>query len=292
MFELVIRVEKLEGVFMSTSDEIVYLDIDNRDSLLPYYESISRLFSECFGKGLDRKLWDWAYIDNPSGEPLVSIAVCNGNVIGHYAVIPMPLENADHKIQGYLSMTTMVSSAFRRHSLFQILANRVFERIGATDKPAVVFGFPNDNSAPGFRKRLGWTISEDYKVVEMPKQALINYESFFDQDRMRGLYTLNLNDHALFKWRTSKPSQEWSITEGMGIKYSGDFVDVMYVDKPELLSNLRIDQKFNIILPVGGSCSLESGKISFPYRFGYRFFNCESIEDKGFFVQMCMSDVF
>lgn len=277
---------------MSTSDKVEYVDIDLAGDLLPYFEMISELFLECFGKSLDRQLWDWAYQNNPSGSAFVSLAISGGKVVGHYAAIPMPVENSTEKICGYLTMTVMVSTAYRRYLLFQVLAERVYERINATNLPSAVFGFPNNNSAPGFRKRLGWIISEEYKIVELTKATQKQCANLLEKQNFSNLFTLNLSDQALKNWRLNKPSQEWVINEGIGLKVFDGGSDLMYLAHPSLISSVEISDKVNVILPVGESPEFSNMHVAFPYRFGYRLFNCERINNPKFFVQMCMSDVF
>ncbi len=277
---------------MFINDNIKYIDINNTIDLPHYFEGISELFLECFGKPLDRKLWEWAYINNPSGPAIVSLAITEGRVIGHYAAIPMPIENSDLEILGYLSMTTMVSSSFVRYKLFQLLANRVFDKICITNRPSIIFGFPNNNSVSGFRKRLGWTISEEYKIVELTKETHQQCIELLKNKVLSNSFTVNLNDPVLNTWRLTKPSQEWDICNGIGIKEYDGGRDLMYMDDPLRISDLVIEDKINVILPIGDSPEHSNFHVAFPYRFGYRLFNCENIKSPDFFVQMCMSDVF
>jgi hypothetical protein len=277
---------------MSTNDKVEYIDIDVACDLLPYFDMISELFNECFGRKLDRQLWDWAYQNNPSGSAFVSLAISGGKVVGHYTSIPMPVENSTEKIDGYLTMTIMVSAAYRRYRLFQVLGERVFERINATNKPSAVFGFPNDNSAPGFRKRLGWIISEEYKIIELTQTTQKQCAALLEKQDFSSLFTLNLNEQALKNWRVNKPSQEWGINEGVGLKVFDGGSDLMYLAHPSLISSIEIKDKVNVILPIGELPEFSNMHVAFPYRFGYRLFNCEHINNPQFFVQMCMSDVF
>lgn len=274
---------------MSINDKIEYIDIADSEQLSSYFAQIAQLFMECFGKPLDKELWEWAYQLNPSGSPLVSIALCDGVLVGHYAAIPVPLENDQGKISGFLSMTTMVSSSFRRHRLFQILATRVNNAIETIGKPAVIFGFPNDNSAPGFKKRLGWVISEKYKVVKVDADSHAKCVNLLKTSISKSSYTLELETDALINWRTNKPAQEWTIQNGVGLKVFDGGSDLMYLKEPDLFDSIEVKGEINAVLPVGDSSELT---LAFPYRFGYRTFCFPEGNQPDFFVQMCMSDVF
>jgi hypothetical protein len=275
---------------MNINHEIELINIISKDQLLKHYQGISDLFEESFGKPLDIALWHWAYTDNPFGDPLVSIALYQGRVVGHYAVVPMDLENSSDKISGFLSMTTMVAVDFRMHKLFQRLAEMVYDRINKLGVAAIVFGFPNDNSAPGFSKRLGWTISEDYKVVRVKQNQIKEVVSLIQTLLASDPYTLNLKLPSVREWRTTKPKQSWSYQNALGVKPIGDQFDLMHIANAEQLGCIEFDNVINMILPVNGNSGFDNAEISFPYRFGYRLFN--TVKEPKLFVQMSMSDIF
>lgn len=274
---------------MNINDEIELIDISSRTQLLQHFDGISELFAESFNKPLDKALWHWAYIDNPFGDPLVAIALHQGRVVGHYAVVPMDLENGSAKLSGFLSMTTMVAVDFRMHKLFQRLAEMVYERVKKLKVPAIVFGFPNDNSAPGFIKRLGWTISEDYKVISVKPDQIKAVASLIDGLLSENAYTLNLEHQSIKKWRTSKPNQNWSYENALGLKPIGTEFDLMHIADAQQLMDIEFSKPVNMILPVT-DLKLENLDVSFPYRFGYRLFNAK--QQPNLFVQMSMSDIF
>lgn len=275
---------------MNTNCKINFIDIDSSEELGEYFLAIEKLFLEAFGKPLCSAMWSWAYQQNPFGEPLVSMAFCGEELVGHYAVVPMKLQNNEQMLHGYLSMTTMVSVNFRRHNLFKTLADRVYSRIQDRKSPAAVFGFPNDQSAPGFRKRLGWTISDDFHVVSLKPRDLVNVEGLLSSRNQKSYY-LNLKDTLVSNWRTRKPNQEWKIVNGVGIKKHSSGLDLMYLEEQGILTDLLHENTLNAVIPISKDKATKLGlEVSFPYRFGYRTFNME--EEPGFFVQMCMSDIF
>ncbi|MGE6571687.1 GNAT family N-acetyltransferase [Psychrobacter namhaensis] len=275
---------------MEDNSSFNFVDIDDSNQLLQYRESIQDLFLDAFGKPLSKKLWNWAYQENPFGSPKVSMAFLENKLVGHYAVIPMNLSSEDKHIKGYLSMTTMVSTECRGKQLFRSLAERVYDRVANDKEPAIVFGFPNDQSAPGFIKRLGWTVSEDFHVIALEQPDFPKAQELLEVS-MQGSYRLDLSGDQVSQWRCNKPTQEWSIENEIGLKAHIDGHDLMYIDNAELLEGLDLNTTLHAIMPV----SIEQANyldwtISFPYRFGYRVFNSET--EPKFGVQMCMSDVF
>ena len=127
--------------------------------LVEYQTQIAHLFEICFTDKIDPSLWEWAYLKNPAGEPIIAVALEDGDIIAHYAMIPMPFMRDNSTLQGYLSMTTMVHPNFRKYGLFVELANMAYSQ---ASKNSFVYGFPNANSLPGFKKRLEWNVSSEY----------------------------------------------------------------------------------------------------------------------------------
>lgn len=275
---------------MDIDGNVDLVNIDSKEELLKYYSGISELFLESFGKPLDKELWEWAYLNNPFGEPKVAIAIHQGIIIGHYAVIPMNIENKDKELLGFLSMTTMVAINFRKLRLFQRLAEMVYDRIESLNLPSIVFGFPNDNSAPGFKKRLGWTISEDYKVVSVEPHQISEVVNVIDKLLDENCFTLNMDNACTKNWRTKKPNQAWTYDNNIGTKEIGQEFDLMHITDAKQLTSLNCNKSINMILPIDSDTSLRDINVSFPYRFGYRVFNCET--EPRLFVQMSMSDIF
>ena len=91
-------------------NELKTVVVTKKSDLMKYKSSILQLFSECFPSDLNEKIWEWAYIDNPFGDPIVVLSFDGDLLVAHYAVIPYHLSNKqDPKIKSSLSMTTMVA---------------------------------------------------------------------------------------------------------------------------------------------------------------------------------------
>ena len=271
---------------MITENKITIININSSEELKKYWIPISVLFNESFGKEIDIKLWEWAYIDNPFGDPLLSLALSGDRVVGHYAVIPTKLKNSKCYVDSYLAMTTMVEKSFRKHGLFKILAENVYEQINLLNKPTIVYGFPNDKAVPGLKKRLGWTICDEYSVVKLKSgqeaEAKIMLQNALDQDGFK----FDLTSENVRNWRCNKPEQLWNITNGIGLKENQFGTDMMYFDSLDDFESLTKDKNVNVILANADS----TFDVLFNYRFGYRTFNLDDVPT--FIVEMCMSDVF
>ena len=264
--------------------------VKDKSELLRYKKDILGLFSESYGQELPDELWDWAYIDNPFGNPYVALAFDDG-LIAHYAVIPYPLvDEAGVKQESFLSMTTMVAKSHRKYGLFTKLASLVYDEL-KKDGADFVMGFPNRMSAPGFRKRLGWEVLEPDVVVSVAwpyLERLADIENKIAFDRSPQLFA-NLSDGELRDWRLSKPGVNYTWRDGIAYKeYNGE-IDVIYYKSQEALKNLPAESAYNILLPE--NIVNDHDFFSFEYMFGGLGLNKDfnpSIVRR----QMCLSDVF
>jgi len=96
---------------------------------------------------------EWKFRANPSGPGLISVATKDGNIVGINAFIASTLHVGGARISGYQSMDTVVSPDVRGQGVFVKLVETFYDH---SDDAAVVYGFPNSNSAPGFFGKLGW----------------------------------------------------------------------------------------------------------------------------------------
>lgn len=269
------------------SSAITYVDLDRAADLVEHRDGIAALFASAFGRSLDVDLWDWAYLANPFGDALVSVALDGDRVVGHYAVVPLDLAGDHGVLRGYLSMTTMVHADYRMLGLFRTLAERVYDRIERRGVPSAVLGFPNDQSAPGFRRKLGWTVLDDVRVVTVPGARLAELADSLR--RPAGAVTLDLTPPEVAAWRTGKPGQSWSLVDGVGLKPHAGGHDLMYVGDGADLGAQAPDGPVNVLLDLSRAPEWARSE-GFDYRFGYRAFNGRGAVD--FFLQMCLSDVF
>lgn len=266
------------------------LIVKDKSELLGYKKEILDLFREVYGQELSSELWDWAYINNPFGNPYAALAF-DGGLVAHYAVIPYPLMNkSDAKQKSFLSMTTMVANSHRKYGLFTNLASLTYGEL-KKDGADFVMGFPNQMSAPGFRKRLDWEVLEPDFVVSVNRQELeelINLDSLVEVEESSQLVA-NLSDSELRGWRLSKPGVKYSWQDGIVYKeYKGE-IDVMYYESLEDLKNLPTASAYNLLLPA--DIVSDKSTISFEYMFGGLSLN-KDFDPNIVRRQMCLSDVF
>ena len=256
--------------------------INDKNELLKYKSQILELFEHSFGSKIDENLWNWAYINNPNGSPIISLYFDGEKLVGHYAVIPINFIHNQKKLDVVLSMTTMVNSAYRKYGIFIEQANEVYEK--ATELGyKLVCGFPNKKSAPGFKKRLGWTLEEDLYVANFSYDELQQLE----KKTYTNAISFNTQDKENLEWRLSKPNQNYLKKNNNILKEYEENFDIVF-NGIDFLS-LEKDKKYNLLLDHNLDKYLEKKK--FDYIFGYRLFDT-SLEGIEFKKDLIMSDVF
>jgi len=256
--------------------------INDKRELLQYKTQILELFEHSFGSKMDDNLWNWAYIENPNGNPIVSLYFDGVKLVGHYAVIPIKFLFNQKNLDAVLSMTTMVNLAYRKYGIFIEQANEVYEKANELGYKFVC-GFPNKKSAPGFKKRLDWILEEDLYVANFSYDELQQIE----KKSYPNAISFDMQDNENSEWRLTKPNQNYFKQNNNILKeFEGNF-DIVFSDVD--FSNLERDKKYNLLLDHSFDEYLD--KKEFDYIFGYRLFDT-SLEGIEFKKDLLMSDVF
>jgi hypothetical protein len=239
------------------------INVTSKAGLLQHRDQIERLFFTSFGQRTLGEIWDWAYQRNPNGEPIVTLCYDNDELVGHYAIVPMPLSNGDKRKNSYISMTTMVAESHRKFGLFSQLAQENYAV--ATDLGVdFVFGFPNAQSTPGFRKRLNWQLPESDYVATVGKAALLALAAAGKLDK-RDRLGLDLSQQAVREWRLSRPGAAYTFEHGLAYKRHGDMLDLLWWNHPDSLVHLPDGASINLLAEA--SLGLEPNR-QFDYQFG------------------------
>ena len=257
--------------------------ISNKKELVCYKAAILELFEKAFSRKLSILEWEWAYIDNPNGEPVVSLYFHDNELIGHYGIIPIRLKVSDSEflIAG-LSMTTMVERRYRKYGVFVSQAKEVYSEATKLGY-SLVYGFPNKNSAPGFMKRLDWVLDKSYVIASLNKEQIQQTLCLKANESMIEFF---ISDENQKKWRLSKPEIQYDFHGGNVTKKFGDCIDLLYFNgNCSLLGSQNV---YNIITKL----ELCTDNVEcVPYVFGYKLLD-NKLKNKTFKVDLIMSDVF
>jgi hypothetical protein len=119
-------------------------------SIRPYRrgdeDRILQLFHRVFGKERSLKHWQWKFRDNPEGAYIHVVETDTGEIVGHYAGIPVRVA-AEGKSFVFLQLVdTMVDRDYRcglkKPGMFAQLFMKFAEDYGGHDRAAIMYGFP------------------------------------------------------------------------------------------------------------------------------------------------------
>lgn len=127
---------------------------------------------EYFGPDNDVCNVDFAkhqYFHNPFGDALIELAVDPENEVlaGQYVVQPKRFRCFGKETPCVLSFNTLTREAYRGQKIFIKLAERTYNR-AADEGYAFVYGCPNQNSYPGFMKKLSFKDIHHFPLYARP----------------------------------------------------------------------------------------------------------------------------
>jgi hypothetical protein len=262
--------------------------INDKNHLSFYKQPILKLFERSFGKKLNPKMWGWAYIDNVCGNPVVALAFDGLHLAGHYAVIPIALRKGNEVLKACLSMTTMVDNDYRGKGLFVTLAEKVYEQLIFLNYDMVV-GYPNQNSAHGFKKYLKWELEEPSEIiVSVTKEILNNSHDLNNFVLQKDFIQLDMENKEFLQWRLSKPDHQYTQFGKTVVKKFQDSFDIVYLGD-DYMQELADRYKYNLLIDKQISDLMNYKTIE--YRYGYRHFN-DDIKNLNFKKDLLISDIF
>lgn len=115
------------------------------------------LFTAVYNKACPPSYFERKYDTAYTGAHDIGYLAYLGNVpVAYYGVIPTILSIRQQKVLAAQSCDTMTHPAHQKKGLFVKLARQTFE-LARQEGIQLIFGFPNQNSYPGFIKHLGFT---------------------------------------------------------------------------------------------------------------------------------------
>lgn len=121
------------------------------------------LFTTVFGAERPLAHVQWKFARGPSGPGIGMVAVDAGRIVGQYVLLSTALRLGRDVVAGAQSLDTMVHPDYRGQGMFVKLAEACYA-LAAERGIEMLYGFPNENSYPGFMSRLGWS-----HVADVPR---------------------------------------------------------------------------------------------------------------------------
>src|ERR1700754_269595 len=169
------------------------------------------------------KKYDTSY----TGATYIGYISYNNNrlPIAYYGVIPTLISYSGKTILMAQSADTMTHPQFRYAGLFTALAKQTFD-LCTTEGIKLIFGFPNQNSLPGFIGKLNWQITEYMDCFIIPVKGALPLEKFANKfSFLKPAYNWYKN-RALRKFSTPQQGVASSV---LADNYSGILRDQRYL---------------------------------------------------------------
>ncbi len=132
---------------------IVKLNAENINGLYILFEAV-------YQKKCAKHYFDLKYNTSYTGAEYIGFLAFEGEIpIAYYGVVPIIVSINKQLVLAAQSCDTMTHPNHRKKGLFVTLAKQTFE-LAKKQGIHFVFGFPNQNSYPGFIQKLGFTHAE------------------------------------------------------------------------------------------------------------------------------------
>lgn len=130
------------------------------------------VFGDVDAVRLNISTWNWQFKNNPAGNAWIYVAEDQGKIVGQYTAIPTRILWKGQEHLFAFSCDTMTHPDYRNQGMFSMLAGELYHFISRQHNVETVWGFPNNQSLPGFIKRLNWKVIALYSLRIIPLRPL------------------------------------------------------------------------------------------------------------------------
>ncbi len=171
----------------------------NKENILLYSQFLTSSFLALNYTDISRASVDylqWQYIDNPNGQFIGYDAFYNGELVSHWATLPILYNIKGKSTKGLLALNLVTHPKHRMKGLFIKIANRTFEEAFNLGYEFII-GVANQNSTHGLVNKLGFDLISrlDVKIgsgiVDVGKRENHEFYSLWNKETL--------------KWRLSNP---------------------------------------------------------------------------------------
>lgn len=162
-----------------------------------YMQEMLEMTIENYGTGnhiCSREFIEHEYFSNPDGNAVIKLAYDYGRkrLAGQYIVIPRTFSVSGDIVNCTLSLNTLTRNEYRGQQVFTKLAEAVYEEC-RNQKKYFCYGAPNQNSFPGFIKKLGFC---NLGSVPLYLKVLNPFWLFCDKRRIPYSYPVSIGKGA------------------------------------------------------------------------------------------------
>jgi hypothetical protein len=146
---------------------------------------------------------EWLYSANPAGQVVGFDAFQGPKLAAHYVTVPVVARYGSNMLKGLLSLNTATHPEHTGKGLFTKLAEQTYA-LAAQQGFAFVIGVANQNSTPGFIKKLG------FEFVA-PLEARIGLTHVRPQCLQDQYEFVLPKTQEFLSWRLSKPGRRYTL---------------------------------------------------------------------------------
>lgn len=184
--------------------------------------------------GVDAGELEWKFHDNPAGKGLITVGREAGEAIAINGFMASRFLIGDRELIGHQSMDTIVGTAARGKGVFGKLINKFYDQADS----ALLYGFPNQNSAKGFFGKLGWTKFGEVPMLVRPLSTapLKRFIPLFPRLPLPvpGQKTKYIRPIARFGENDTQQWQKFSSSIGCAVVRDADYLNWRLVDHPSV----------------------------------------------------------
>ncbi len=143
------------------------------------------LYIQCFGRELNKDIWEWRFSKYVFGKPIIKLAFSDDMLVTLYLLRPVKFVFQEKCINALFSMNTMTHPDFAGRGIMTNLATDVYNEAHKNNYSAII-GFANSNSRYLFTNKLGFkevaatseicfnlnevqTLNDKYKFIQIEK---------------------------------------------------------------------------------------------------------------------------
>lgn len=186
-------------------------------------EQILSLLNLVSGKKRDLTWWEWFYLRNPIGQPVIWVAEDGGKIIGHRAFVPFEVKVGDRFVLAGQAVDTVTHPDYRKRKIFTSLTQKGLEEAKVLNY-SFIFNFPNENSLPGYLK-LGWK-----KIGQMPMLIkMLKWNLFL---RKKKLPEYSIKEISFFDDNFDDLTRQNSNQQMFLVSKRREYLNWRYIDNP------------------------------------------------------------
>ena len=174
----------------------------------------------CFvNNGTERVLKNlqWLHQQNLVNANTIYYAMHDKEVAGIYTALPVLFKIGNEIMPALQSIDTLTDIAHRGKGLFPKLAKKLYAD-AADNNYALVYGFPNDSSGPGFFNKLEWISFGEVPFLFKPLNIFYFINKFLKKKNISGLPEENYSYDAPISAKINS-STELKLLTSFGVSY-------------------------------------------------------------------------